>query len=180
MLLAIPGYFFYRSKVNDSPKYRQLKTYTNIDYDRENYFESRFKSTLLYVATLGNHEHSIKSRYTYDNTYEQYSFIFNKVTELQERINLGIVKLEQNIAAMIKELKVSSRLVTDPALIKVVIEALKNTDKIDTHVDTIDSLGFTKVARLKKLVSLILGLHWHYGWTANHHGDLVLTVSLGR
>lgn len=149
LLLAIPSYFFYRSRVQDSPKYRQLKTYSNIDYDREEYYESRSKSALLYVATLGNHENSIKSRHSYDNTYEQYSFIFNKVTELQEKINLGIAKLEQNIALILKELKTSSRLVTDPTTVKTVIEAIKSTDKIDSQVDTIDGLGFTKAARLK-------------------------------
>lgn len=149
LLLAIPSYFFYQSKKNDSPRYRQLKTYSNIDYDREDYYESPFKSALLYVATWGHHEASIKSRNSYDNTYEQYSYIFNKVTELQERINVGIAKLEQNIALTIKELKASSRLVTDATSIKTVIEALKNTDKIDNQVATIDSLGFTKVARLK-------------------------------
>lgn len=149
LLLAIPSYFFYRSRVQDSPKYRQLKTYSNIDYDREEYYESPSKSALLYVATLGNHENSIKSRHSYDNTYEQYSFIFNKVTELQEKINLGIANLEQNIALILKELKTSSRLVTDPTTVKTVIEAIKSTDKIDSQVDTIDGLGFTKAARLK-------------------------------
>ncbi|WP_218690177.1 hypothetical protein [Psychrobacter sp. BF1] len=149
LLLAIPSYLFYRSRMQDSPKYRQLKTYSNIDYDREEYYESPSKSALLYVATLGNHENSIKSRHSYDNTYEQYSFIFNKVTELQEKINLGIAKLEQNIALILKELKTSSRLVTDPTRVRTVIEAIKSTDKIDSQVDTIDGLGFTKAARLK-------------------------------
>ena len=149
LLLAIPSYFLYRSKSKDSPKYKQLKTYSNITYDREDYIESLFKSALLYVATLNHHEASIKSRNSYDNTYEQYSYIFNKVTELQERINVGIAKLEQNIALTIKELKASSRLVTDATSIKTVIEALKNTNKIDSQVSIIDGLGFTKVARLK-------------------------------
>ena len=149
LLIAIPSYFLYRSKVKSSPKYRQLKTYSNIDYAREEYSESSFKSTLLYLATLGSHESSIKSRNSYDNTYEQYSFIFNKITELQERINFNIARLEENIAAIIKELKVSSRLVDDPSTIKAVIAAIKSTDKIDKQVTTIDSLGFTKAARLK-------------------------------
>ena len=149
LLLAISSYFFYQSKKKDSPKYRQLKTYSNIDYDREAYVESDFKSAALYVATLGHHEQAIKSKNSYDNTYEQYSFIFNKVTELQEKINFSIAKLEQNIAAIIKELKVSSRLVDDPSTIKTVIAAIKSTDKIDKHVTIIDSLGFTKAARLK-------------------------------
>ncbi len=149
LLIAIPSYFLYRSQAKDSPKYKQLKTYSNISYDREDYYESPFKSALLYVATWGHHEIAIKSRNSYDNTYEQYSYIFNKVTELQERINVGIAKLEQNIALTIKELKASSRLVTDATSIKTVIEALKNTDKIDSQVSIIDGLGFTKVARLK-------------------------------
>ncbi len=149
LLIAIPSYFFYRHQAKDSPKYKQLKTYSNISYDREDYIESPFKSALLYVATLNHHEASIKSRNSYDNTYEQYSFIFNKVTDLQVQINLGIAKLEQNIALTIKELKASSRLVTDATSIKMVIEALKNTDKIDSQVSIIDGLGFTKVARLK-------------------------------
>lgn len=150
LIIAIPSYLLYRSQARDSPKYRQLKTYSNIDYAREEYYESDAKSALLHIATLGNHKHALKSRHSYDNTYEQYSFIFNKVTELQEKINFGIAQLEQNIAAMIKELKISSRLVTDPALIKVVIEALKSTDKIDSQVNTIDSLGFTKVDSLRE------------------------------
>ncbi|WP_367105158.1 hypothetical protein [uncultured Psychrobacter sp.] len=149
LLLAIAGYFLYQSKKKDSPKYKQLKTYSNITYDRQEYHESDFKSTLLYLATLDHHEASIKSRNSYDNTYEQYSYIFNKVTELQEQINVGIAKLEQNIALTIKELKTSSRLVTDAALIRDMIEALKSTDKIDKQVNMIDGLGFTKVARLK-------------------------------
>ncbi len=149
LLIAIPSYFFYRHQAKDSPKYRQLKTYSNIDYDREAYVESNFKNALLYVATLDHHKHAVKSKNSYDNTYEQYSFIFNKVTELQEKINVGIAKLEQNIAAIIKELKVSSRLVDDPSTIKAVIAAIKSTDKIDKQVTTIDSLGFTKAARLK-------------------------------
>ena len=149
LLIAIPSYFFYRHQAKDSPKYRQLKTYSNISYDREDYYESPFKSVLLHVATLGHHQQAIKSKNSYDNTYEQYSFIFNKVTELQEKINLGIAQLEQNIAAIIKELKASSRLVTDATSVKTVIEALKNTDKIDSQVAIIDDLGFTKVARLK-------------------------------
>ena len=149
LLLAIPSYFFYQSKKKDSPKYRQLKTHSNIDYDREVYVESDFKSAVLYVATLDHHKHAVKSKNSYDNTYEQYSYIFNKVTELQEKINVGIAKLEQNIAAIIKELKVSSRLVDDPSNIKAVIAAIKSTDKIDNQVTTIDSLGFTKAARLK-------------------------------
>lgn len=149
LLLAIPSYFLYRSKSKDSPKFKQLKTYSNIDYDREDYYESPFKSTLLYAATLNHHETAIKSKSSYDNTYEQYSFIFNKVTEMQVQINLGIAKLEQNIALTIKELKASSRLVTEPTSVKTVIEALKTTDKIDGQVATIHSLGFTKVARLK-------------------------------
>ncbi|WP_201586587.1 hypothetical protein [Psychrobacter jeotgali] len=149
LLLAIVGYLIHQSKQKDSPKYKQLKTYSNITYDRQEYYESDFKSTLLYLATLGHHEASIKSRNSYDNTYEQYSYIFNKVTELQEQINVGIAKLEQNISLTIKELKASSRLVTDVALIREVIEALKNTDKIDSQVNMIDGLGFTKVARLK-------------------------------
>ena len=149
LLLAIPSYFLYQNKKKDSPKYRQLKTYSNIDYDREAYEESSSKSALLHITTLGHHQHAIKSKNSYDNTYEQYSFIFNKVTELQEKINIGIAKLEQNIAAMIKELKVSSRLVEDTTPIKTVIETLKITDKIDSQVNTIDSLGFTKSARLK-------------------------------
>ena len=155
LLLAIPSYLFYRSKTTHSPKYRQLKTYSNIDYDREEYYESASKSALLYVATLGNHENSIKSRHSYDNTYEQYSFIFNKVTELQEKINFGIAKLEQNIAFMLKELKTSSRLVTDQTRVRTVIEAIKSTDKIDSQVDTIDGLGFSKVARLKNWLPLL-------------------------
>ena len=149
LLIAIPSYLFYRSQAKDLPKYRQLKTYSNISYDREDYYESPFKSALLHVATLGHHQHAIKSKNSYNNTYEQYSFIFNKVTELQEKINLGIAQLEQNIAAIIKELKASSRLVTDATSVKTVIEALKNTDKIDSQVAIIDDLGFTKVARLK-------------------------------
>ena len=149
LLIAVPSYLFYRSQAKDSPKYRQLKTYSTIDYDRQAYDESRSKSALLHVATLGHHQQAIKSKNSYDNTYEQYSFIFNKVTELQEKINLGIAQLEQNIAAIIKELKASSRLVTDATSVKTVIEALKNTDKIDSQVAIIDDLGFTKVARLK-------------------------------
>jgi hypothetical protein len=149
LLLAVPSYFLYRSKVKSSPKYRQLKTYSNIDYAREECFESSFKSTVLYLATLGSHESSIKSRNSYDNTYEQYSFIFNKITELQERINFNIARLEENIAAIIKELKTSSRLVADATTIKAVIAAIKSTDKIDKQVETIDDLGFTKAARLK-------------------------------
>ncbi len=149
LIIAIPSYFFYRSQAKDSPKYRQLKTYSNIDYDREVYVESDFKSALLYVATLDHHKYAVKSKSSYDNTYEQYSYIFNKVTELQEKINIGIAKLEQNIAAIIKELKVSRRLVDDPSPIKAVIAAIKSTDKIDKQVATIDSLGFTKAARLK-------------------------------
>ena len=149
LLIAIPSYLFYRSQAKDSPKYRQLKTYSNIDYDRQAYDESRSKSALLHVATLGHHKHAIKSKNSYDNTYEQYGLIFNKVTELQEKINFGIAQLEQNIAAIIKQLKVSSRLVTDPTTIKTVITAIKSTDKIDKQVAMIDSLGFTKVARLK-------------------------------
>ena len=149
LLMAIAGYFLYQSKKKDSPKYRQLKTYSNIDYDRKAYVESDFKNALLYVATLDHHKYAVKSKNSYDNTYEQYSYIFNKVTELQEKINVGIAKLEQNIAAIIKELKVSSRLVGDPSMIKAVIAAIKSTDKIDNQVTTIDSLGFTKAARLK-------------------------------
>ena len=149
LLIAIPSFFLYRHQARDSPKYRQLKTYSNIDYDREAYVESDFKNALLYVATLDHHKHAVKSKNSYDNTYEQYSYIFNKVTELQERINIGIAKLEQNIALTIKELKASSRLVTDATSVKTVIEALKNTDKIDSQVSIIDGLGFTKVARLK-------------------------------
>jgi hypothetical protein len=149
LLLAVPSYFLYRSKVKSSPKYRQLRTYSNIDYAREEYSESSFKSTVLYLATLGSHESSIKSKSSYDNTYEQYSFIFNKVTELQERINFNIARLEENIAAIIKELKTSSRLVADATTIKAVMAAIKSTDKIDKQVETIDDLGFTKAARLK-------------------------------
>lgn len=149
LIIAIPSFFLYRHQTKDSPKYRQLKTYSNIDYDREVYVESDFKNVLLYVATLDHHKHAVKSKNSYDNTYEQYSYIFNKVTELQEKINVGIAKLEQNIAAMIKELKVSSRLVDDPSTIKAVIAAIKSTNKIDNQVMTIDSLGFTKAARLK-------------------------------
>lgn len=149
LIIAIPSFFLYRHQAKDSPKYRQLKTYSNIDYDREAYVESDFKSAVLYVATLDHHKHAVKSKNSYDNTYEQYSYIFNKVTELQEKINIGIAKLEQNIAAMIKELKVSSRLVDDPSTIKAVTAAIKSTDKIDNQVTIIDSLGFTKVARLK-------------------------------
>lgn len=149
LLLAIPSYFFYRSKAKDAPKYRQLKTYSNIAYDKEEYNESSFKSTALYLFTLGSHESSVKSRKSYDNSYEQYSFVFNKVTELQERINLSIAKLEQNIALVIKELKVSSRLVNNATTIKIAIEEVKNTEKVDRQVHMIDSLGFNKVARLK-------------------------------
>ena len=149
LLLAIPSYFLYRSKAKDAPKYRQLKTYANIAYDREEYYESSFKSAALYLFTLGSHEGSVKSRHSYDNSYEQYGFIFNKVTELQERINLSIAKLEQNISLVIKELKVSSRLVSNATTIKIAIEEVKNTEKIDRQVHMIEGLGFTKVARLK-------------------------------
>ena len=149
LLLAIPSYFLYRSKAKDAPKYRQLKTYSNITYDKQEYFESDFKSAALYLFTLGSHKSSMKSRSSYDGSYEQYSFIFNKVTELQERINLGIAKLEQNISLIIKELKASSRLVNKATTIKIAIEEVKNTEKIDKQVHMIDGLGFTKVARLK-------------------------------
>ena len=149
LLLAIPSYFLYRSKAKDAPKYRQLKTYSNIAYDKEEYYESSFKSTALYFFTLGSHESSVKSRNSYDNSYEQYSFVFNKVTELQERINLSIAKLEQNISLVIKELKVSSRLVNNATTIKIAIEEVKNTEKIDRQIHMIEGLGFTKVARLK-------------------------------
>ncbi|NRD68977.1 hypothetical protein HQR03_00285 [Psychrobacter okhotskensis] len=149
LLLAIPSYFLYRSKAKDAPKYRQLKTYANIAYDREEYYESSFKSAALYLFTVGSHEASVKSRHSYDNSYEQYSFIFNKVTELQERINLSISKLEQNIALIIRELKASSRLVNNTTTIKIAIEEVKNTEKIDRQVHMIEGLGFTKVARLK-------------------------------
>lgn len=149
LLLAIPSYFVYRSKAKDAPKYRQLKTYSNITYDKQEYFESDFKSAALYLFTLGSHKSSMKSRSSYDGSYEQYSFIFNKVTELQERINLGIAKLEQNISLVIKELKASSRLVNNATTIKIAIEEVKNTEKIDRQVHMIDGLGFTKVARLK-------------------------------
>ena len=149
LLLAIPSYFLYRSKAKDAPKYRQLKTYANIAYDREEYYESSFKSAALYLFTLGSHEGSVKSRHSYDNSYEQYSFIFNKVTELQERINLSISKLEQNISLVIKELKVSSRLVNKATTIKIAIEEVKNTEKIDRQIHMIEGLGFTKVDRLK-------------------------------
>ena len=149
LLLAIPSYFLYRSKAKDAPKYRQLKTYSNIAYDKEDYYESPFKSAALYLFTLNSHEDSVKSRHSYDNSYEQYSFIFNKVTELQERINLSIAKLEQNITLVIKELKVSSRLVNNATTIKIAIEEVKNTEKIDRQIHMIEGLGFTKVARLK-------------------------------
>ena len=149
LLLAIPSYFLYRSKAKDAPKYRQLKTYANIAYDKEEYYESSFKSATLYLFTLGSHEGSVKSRHSYDNSYEQYSFIFNKVTELQERINLSISKLERNISLVIKELKVSSRLVNNATTIKIAIEEVKNTEKIDRQVHMIEGLGFTKVDRLK-------------------------------
>ena len=149
LLLAIPSYFLYRSKAKDAPKYRQLKTYANIAYDREEYYESSFKSAALYLFTVGSHEGSVKSRHSYDNSYEQYSFIFNKVTELQERINLSISKLEQNISLVIKELKVSSRLVNKATTIKIAIEEVKNTEKIDRQIHMIEGLGFTKVDRLK-------------------------------
>ncbi len=149
LLLAIPSYFLYLSKAKDSPKYKQLKTYSNITYDKQEYFESDFKSAALYLLTLGSHKSSMKSRISYDSSYEQYSFIFNKVTELQERINLGIAKLEQNISLIIKELKTSSRLVNNATTIKIAIEEIKNTEKIDKQVHMIEDLGFTKVARLK-------------------------------
>lgn len=149
LLSAIPSYFLYRSKTKDAPKYRQLKTYSNITYDKQEYFESDFKSAALYLFTLGSHKSSMKSRSSYDSSYGQYSFIFNKVTELQERINLGIAKLEQNISLIIKELKTSSRLVNNATTIKIAIEEIKNTEKIDRQVHMIEDLGFTKVARLK-------------------------------
>ena len=72
LLLAIPSYFFYRNQAKDSPKYRQLKTYSNIDYDREAYEESSSKSAALYLFTLGSHEGSVKSRHSYDNSYSQF------------------------------------------------------------------------------------------------------------
>lgn len=149
LLLAIPSYFLYRSKAKDAPRYRRLKTYSNITYDKEEYYESDFKSAALYLFTLGSHGSSVKNRNSYDNSYEQYSFVFNKVTELQERINLSIAKLEQNISLVIKELKVSSRLVNNATTIKIAIEEVKNTEKIDRQVHMIEGLGFTKVARLK-------------------------------
>ncbi|MBP2280010.1 septal ring factor EnvC (AmiA/AmiB activator) [Psychrobacter sp. PL15] len=150
LLLAIPIFFLYRKTRQDSPKYRQLKTYSTIAFAREEYCESQFKSTMLLLLTCGSHEQSTKSRSSYDNTYEQYSFIFNKVTELQEQVNASIAKLEANISLIIKELKNSSRLVNDAENIKILIEEIKSTDKIDIEVEKIDSLGFTKIERLRQ------------------------------
>ncbi|WP_201528562.1 hypothetical protein [Psychrobacter frigidicola] len=150
LLLAIPIFILYRKTLQDSPKYRQLKTYSNISFAREEHYESQFKSTMLFLLTCGSHEQSIKSRSSYDNTYEQYSFIFNKVTELQEQVNASIAKLEANISLIIKELKTSSRLVEYTENIKILIEEIKSTDKIDIEVEMIDSLGFTKIDRLRE------------------------------
>lgn len=164
-ILAIPICFLYQNKLKDTPKYRQLKTYSNISYDREEYHESRFKSATLFLFTFGHHEHSIKSRSSYDNTYEQYSFIFNKATELQEQINSNIARLEKNITLIIKELRNSSRLVDNATKIRILIEEIKSTEKIDKEVGIIDSLGFTKVDRIKSwlpsfsvFTGVILGL----------------------
>lgn len=150
LLLVIPIFFIYRKTRQDAPKYRQLKTYSTIAFAREEHYESYFKNTVLLLLTCGSHEQSIKSRNSYDNTYEQYSFIFNKVTELQGQVNTSIAKLEANISLIIKELKNSSRLVNDAENIKILIEEIKSTDKIDIEVEMIDSLGFTKIERLRQ------------------------------
>ncbi|TXD96361.1 hypothetical protein ES754_09415 [Psychrobacter frigidicola] len=159
LLLAIPIFFLYRKTQQDAPKYRQLKTYSNISFAREEHYESQFKSTVLLLLTCGSHEQSIKSRSSYDNTYEQYSFIFNKVTELQEQVNASIAKLEVNISLIIKELKTSSRLVEYTENIRILIEEIKSTDKIDIEVEMIDSLGFTKIDRLREWLPSISIFH---------------------